>query len=47
MSSMRGGEGGTDFKLEIQDRRHLRRQGGGRWDGGEREERRTERRGGV
>jgi hypothetical protein len=46
MSSMRG-EGGTDFKLEIQDRRHLRRRGRGRRDEGEREERRRERRGGV
>lgn len=27
MSSMRGREGGTDFELEIQDRRHLRRRG--------------------
>jgi hypothetical protein len=25
MSCMRGREGGTDFKLEIQDGRHLRR----------------------
>lgn len=46
MSSMRG-EGGTDFKLEIQDRRHLRRRVRGGWDEGEREERRRERRGGV
>jgi hypothetical protein len=47
MSSMKGREGGTDFKLEIQDRRHLRRRVGGRWDEGEGEEGRTERRGGV
>jgi hypothetical protein len=37
MSSMRGREGGTDFKLEIQDSRHLRRLGGGKGGTGERE----------
>ena len=47
MSSMRGREGGTDFKLEIQDRRHLRRRVGGRGDRGRRRGGAEERRGGV
>jgi hypothetical protein len=47
MSSMRGREGGTDFKLEIQDGRHLRRRVGEGGDEREREEGRTERKGGV
>jgi hypothetical protein len=47
MSSMGGREGGTDFKLEIQDCRHLRRLGEEGGNEGEGEEGRTERRGGV